>query len=476
MTFRRTWPWLLAAILVIAGTGAALWFLPVIRVGPAVVAKTLCSSLFVSHRDQAEVEAEDLAEGPYRKSWLFGRNVNLDAKYVTASLLGFFRQTAIYREGLGCTLLHGRKEEEVRAQIMGAAPMLASNPELLWPEGERVDTSPIDRGVDRARLEEGLEKAFTEPDAKNLRHTRVLVVVHHGRIVAERYAPRFDANTPLTGWSMAKTVTNALIGLRVRDGKISTADQALLPEWRNDRRRQITLSQLLCMTSGLKFNEDYDSRSSDIRRMLFIEDDKSGFAAAKPLQYPPGKTWSYSSGTTNILARILRQSFSSETDYLRFPRERLFGPLGMQSAVFEPDASGIFVGSSYVYASARDWARLGLFYLQDGVWRGKRLLPEGWVADSVEPTCGAPFAQYGWQIWLKVDESPCLGEPPFPEDAYYMQGHDGQVVAIVPSLDLVIVRLGFSPEKGAWDHARDLAPILEAFQSAPEEADFTSCD
>jgi CubicO group peptidase (beta-lactamase class C family) len=179
---------------------------------------------------------------------------------------------------------------------------------------------------------------------------------------------------------MAKTVTNALIGMRVRDGKISTADQALLPEWRNDRRRQITLSQLLCMTSGLKFNEDYDSRSRDIRRMLFIEDDKSGFAVAKPLQYPPGETWSYSSCTTNILARILRQSFSSETDYLRFPRERLFGPLGMQSAVFEPDASGILVGSSYVYASARDWARLGLFYLQDGVWRGKRLLPEGWVA------------------------------------------------------------------------------------------------
>jgi CubicO group peptidase (beta-lactamase class C family) len=307
--------------------------------------------------------------------------------------------------------------------------------------------------------------AFVEPDPKKLRHTRALVVVHHGRIVAERYAPGFDANRPLTGWSMAKTVTNALIGLRVLDGKISATDQALLPEWGgdDDRRRQITLVQLLCMTSGLEFNEDYDSRSSDIRRMLFTEGDKSGFAAAKPLQHPPGKKWSYSSGTTNILARILRQSFSSETDYLRFPRERLFGPLGMQSAVFEPDASGIFVGSSYVYASARDWARFGLLYLQDGVWRGKRLLPEGWVADSIEPTCSAPFAQYGWQIWLKLDESPSLGEPPFPEDAYYMQGHDGQVVAIVPSLDLVIVRLGFSPEKGAWDHARDLAPILEAF-------------
>jgi hypothetical protein len=421
--------------------------------------------VFVSHRDQAEVEAEDLAEGPYRKSWLFSRNVNRDAKHVTASLLGFFRQTAIYREGVGCTLLHGRKEDEVSAQMIIAAPMPASNPELLWPEGERVDTSAIDGGVDHTKLEEGLEKAFSEPDAEHPRNTRALVVVHHGRIVAERYAPGFDANTPLTGWSMAKTVTNALIGLRVLDGKISTADQALLPEWRgeDDRRQQITLSQLLCMTSGLEFSEDYDSRSSDIRRMLFIEGDKSAFAAAKRLQYPPGEKWSYSSGTTNILARILRQSFSSETDYLRFPRERLFGPLGMQSAVFELDASGIFVSSSYVYASARDWARFGLFYLQDGVWRGKRLLPEGWVADSVKSTCGAPFAQYGWQIWLKLDESPGLGEPPFPEDAYYMQGHDGQVVAIVPSLDLVIVRLGFSPEKGAWDHARELAPILEAF-------------
>lgn len=462
MFFRRTWPWLLVAILVIAGTGAVLWFLPDIRMGPAVVAKTLCSSVFVSRRDQAEVEAEDLAEGPYRKSWLFSRTVNRDANYVTASLLGLFRQTAIYREGLGCTLLHGRKEIEVRAQTIGAAPRPASTPELLWPEGERADTYGVGQGVDRVKLEEGLEKAFGEPDAERPRHTRALVVVHHGRIVAERYAPGFNANTPLTGWSMAKTVTNALIGLRVLDGKISPTDQALLPEWKDDRR-QISLSQLLCMTSGLEFNEDYDSDSSHVRQMLFIEGDKSGFAAAKTLQYSPGKKWSYSSGTTNILARILRQSFSSETDYLRFPRERLFGPLGMQSAVFEPDASGIFVGSSYVYASARDWARFGLFYLQDGVWRGQRLLPQDWVADSVKPTCGAPSAQYGWQIWLKLDESRDLGEPPFPEDAYYMQGHDGQIVAIVPSLDLVIVRLGFSPEKGAWDHARDLAPFLKAF-------------
>jgi CubicO group peptidase (beta-lactamase class C family) len=355
-------------------------------------------------------------------------------------------------------LLDGRKGEELRVQKISAAPLTSSNPELLWPDGERVDTSAIDPGVDRAKLEEGLDKAFAEPER---RHTRALVVVHRSRIIAERYAPGFDAGMPLTGWSMAKTVTNALIGLRVLDGKIRLTDQALLPEWKHDRRRQITLSQLLCMTSGLEFDEDYDSRRSDVRRMLFMEGDKSGFAATKPLQHSPGEKWSYSSGTTNILARILRQSFTSENDYLQFPRERLFGPLGMQSAVFEPDAAGIFVGSSYVYASARDWARFGLFYLQDGVWEGKHLLPESWVADSVKPTCGAPYSAYGWQIWLKLDESGLEG--PFPEDAFYMQGHDGQVVAIVPSLDLVIVRLGFTPEKRAWNHAHDLEPILQAF-------------
>jgi hypothetical protein len=252
----------------------------------------------------------------------------------------------------------------------------------------------------------------------------------------------------------------------VKDGKLTIADRALLPKWR-DAHREITLDQLLRMTSGLAFKEDYGADDRDVRQMLFIEGDKSEFAAAKPLEHTPGTFWSYSSGTTNIIARVLRQTFADEQEYLRFPRERLFEPIGMHSAVLEPDAVGIFVGSSYLYATARDWARLGLLYLRDGVWQGERLLPEGWVAYSLKPTEGAKDARYGAQIWLKLDEaadskSSDLGEPPLPEDTYYMLGHDGQIVAIVPSRDLVIVRLGLTRDS-AWDPALDLAPIVQAF-------------
>jgi CubicO group peptidase (beta-lactamase class C family) len=197
--------------------------------------------------------------------------------------------------------------------------------------------------------------------------------------------------------------------------------------------------------------------------MLFVRGDKAGFAAAKPLEHTPGTHWHYSGGTSNILAKILRQRFVDEREYLRFPRERLFEPLGMRSAVLEPDETGNFVGSSFMYASARDWARLGLLFLRDGAWGGRQLLPEGWVAYSLTPTQAAPEAQYGAHVWLKLPDSPQLGEPPLPEDAYYMLGYDEQVVTVVPSRDLVIVRLGLTRETGAWDTARDLGPIVQAF-------------
>jgi CubicO group peptidase (beta-lactamase class C family) len=189
-------------------------------------------------------------------------------------------------------------------------------------------------------------------------------------------------------------------------------------------RRDITLDQLLRMTSGLSFNEDYADQSSDILQMLFVQGDQARFAASKPLVSSPGTRWSYSGGASNIIALVMRQQFGEEKDYLRFPRERLFGPLGMRSAVLEPDSGGTFIGASFMYASARDWARLGLLFLRDGVWRGRRLLPEGWVAYTLTPTQRSPDAEYGAHVWLKLPDSPQLGEPPMPEDAYYMHGYD----------------------------------------------------
>jgi CubicO group peptidase (beta-lactamase class C family) len=306
---------------------------------------------------------------------------------------------------------------------------------------------------------------FAEPDPTHPRNTRAVVVVHGGRIVAERYAPGFDKTMPLIAWSMTKGAMNALIGLRVKDGKLAVADRALLPEWRGqgDPRGAISLDDLLRMSSGLAFDESYDDPLGDVTEMLFVKNDMAKFAASKPLLHPPGSHWDYSSGTSVLLAAILRETFASEADYLRYPHDRLFAPLGMRSAVLETDASGNFVGSSLLYASARDFARLGLLFLHDGMWRGERLLPEGWVAYTLMPAKAAPDESYGAQIWLKLPESHGYGEPPMPHDAFYFLGHDEQIVAIVPSRDLVIVRLGLTQEGGDWDHARDLAPIVAAF-------------
>ena len=466
MLLRKTWPWLLAVTVITAGAAAAPSIYRTAVLGSGFMAQLLCSSTFVSHRDPQAVLTEDMTGPGYELLWFFQPHVEREAKRVTVSMYGLGRRTAIFREGLGCTLVVDRTEDELRTQANAIfSPPLAPNPDALWPEGERVDLEALPQGVDRVALEAEVKAALAEPNRAHRRRTRALVVVHGGRIVAEGYAPGFDTTVPLLGWSMAKMAINALVGIAVQDGKLALPDKTLLPEWRGDAdpRRQITLDQLLRMTSGLSFNEDYADHSSDVIQMLFVQGDKAGFAAAKPLEYPPGAYWQYSGGTSNIIARILRQRFAEERNYLRFPRERLFEPLGMRSAVLEPDEAGTFVGSTFMYASARDWARLGLLFLRDGLWQGRRLLPEGWVAWSLTPTEGAPDTRYGAHVWLKLLESPGLGEPPMPEDAYYILGFDEQVVVVVPSHDLVIVRLGLTREGGAWDHARDLAPIVQAF-------------
>lgn len=434
--------------------------------GSGFMAQLLCSSTFVSHRDPQAVLNDDMTGPGYELLWFFRPHVAREAKCVTVSMFGLGERTSIFREGLGCTLVVDGMEDGLRAQADGIfSPLPAPNPDALWPEGERVDLETLPPGVDRIALEAGMKAAFAEPDSAHPRRTRALVVVHGGRIVAERYAPGFNATMPLIGWSMTKMAINALVGIAVQDGKLALTDKGLLPEWRGDAdpRGEITLDQLLRMTSGLSFNEDYADHASDVIQMLFVQGDKAGFAAAKPLGHPPGIRWEYSGGTSNIITRVLRQRLVDERDYLRFPRERLFEPLGMRSAVLEPDEAGTFVGSSFMYASARDWARLGLLFLRDGVWQGRRLLPEGWVAYSLTPTKGAPDARYGAHVWLKLPDLPRLGEPPMPQDAYYMLGYDEQVVVVVPARDLVIVRLGLTRDGGTWDHARDLAPIVQAF-------------
>ncbi len=307
-----------------------------------------------------------------------------------------------------------------------------------WPEGE------LPTGV---HLEDLLDDAF-DPEGP-LRQTYAVVVVHRGRLVTERYGgaiPQWDKpgkpvgrETPLLSWSMAKSALHAVVGMLVDDGRLALGSPVPVPEWRapDDPRHSITLEDLLSMRDGLAFTEEYeDPDTSDVLQMLFGRGsaDMAAFAADRPLAAPPGTRFNYSSGTSNIVSGIVARELGPGEPYRRFLDERLFGPLGMTTASATFDEAGTWVAASYVYATARDFARFGLLYLRDGLWDGRRLLPEGWVdhgrrARSVDPD-GADL--YGSHWW--TDEN--------PYGAFWAAGHEGQYVDVCPALDLVLVRMG----------------------------------
>ena len=321
------------------------------------------------------------------------------------------------------------------------------------------------------RLSSAIDKAFAEKDPAHPVRTRAIVVVYKGRIIAERYAPGISADTPLPGWSMAKSVTNALVGILVKEGRLSLDRPVQVPEWSgaNDPRKKITLDQLLRMSSGLEFDERAGPFVSDVNRMLLRSRDASAYALAKQLRYDPGSRWQYSSGTTNIISRIIRNSFGGRTaDYHAFPRKALFDKIGMTGAVMEVDASGTFVASSFMYATARDWASFGLLYLQDGVWDGERILPPGWVDYTRRPSSTAPSGKYGAHFWTNGTPEMDDRLRPFrnlPADTYFASGYEGQNIVIVPSRDLVVVRLGMTRQRITWGMAAFIAEILAAFSS-----------
>jgi CubicO group peptidase (beta-lactamase class C family) len=434
-------------------------FLRVAGVGAAYKAKALCSALFVSGLELDPNRADEVSSDAYRLMRLFPAEVDREAKTVTASFFGLRARTAVWRPGLGATLAFSSLPPAPAL----AAPRKPADPSREWPEGEAVSPAPS-AGVNRV-----LDAAFLEPDPNRLRRTRAIVVVRGGSMLAERYAPGFSSATPLNGWSMTKSVLGALIGTLVGEGKLSLSDKALLPQWRTpgDARAEISLEDLLRMRGGLRFTEKYSDPLSDVTRMLFDGGDAGGFAASRPLAHPPGTHWQYQSGTTNILSLIARRALGEE-DYPSWPRRALFNPLGMASAIFEPDASGTFVGSSFLFATARDWARFGLLHARGGIWDGRRLLPEGWVGRVSTATPQSPNARYGAHWWLKLSKELGGGtaaDALIPPDAFHALGHEGQCLTVIPSRGLVVVRLGLSIDITAWDHARFLADLLQALDA-----------
>ena len=255
---------------------------------------------------------------------------------------------------------------------------------------------------------------------------------------------------------------NALVGVLVREGRLTIDAPAPIPEWHqpDDPRARITLDQLLCLSSGLRFQENQNNPRSDVMRMLFGVGDIARFVTNRDSAFPPGTHWDYSSASSNIISMMIRNVLHDRTAYLTFPKHALFDPIGMSSAVLETDAAGTFIGSSYVYATARDWAKFGLLYLQDGVWNGARILPSGWVDYTRTPAPADGTKRYGAHFWLEIPLEYAGANPRLPVPALHAAGHEGQFVTIVPSRDLVIVRLGRTRYPHAWDHAAFVRDVL----------------
>lgn len=436
----------------------------VLSILSAYSAKAACSCVYIANRELQTVVDQELAA--YASFIEVG--VDKEKKTATATALGLER-VAVYRKGLGCSLVPAEEGKVFEFAGFNTMTRDLAPENQSWPMGD-LDTLAMPEGVNTEALEASLDKIFTDDNPDLLQNTRAAVVVYKDKIIGERYADGFNAQTPQLGWSMTKSVTSALVGILVGEGKLDIHKPAPIPEWQgdNDDRRGISLDHLLRMSSGLDFDEKYFG-DEDATRMLFLEANAPGYAIKSKLAHEPGEFWSYSSGTSNIISKIVRDQFPTHEAYLRFPQEALFNKIGMRNSTMETDAEGNFVGSSFMYATARDWARFGLLYLHDGVWQGERILPEGWVDYSRTRTPSSEHGLYAAQFWTAatkfVDTPMSRYWPDLPDDIYYASGFEGQQVVIVPSKDLVIVRLGLTSDRRAWDLGAFIREVIESLES-----------
>jgi CubicO group peptidase (beta-lactamase class C family) len=434
------------------------------KVATGFIADVLCSETFVSGLDVRRnlTETSDAMPGASLLTWAMDYQVDRARKDVTVTLFGIGRSHAVYREGLGCTLEHGAEIADVALPPDDRQPALL--PEIAGP-AVVPPQSP--------ELSAALDHAFTERAQPPYRRTRAIVVMKAGRIVAERYADGIGPETPLLGFSMTKSVISALTGILVRQGRLKLDGPAPVAAWTNpdDPRHAITVDQLLRHTAGLALGSSLQaslgSAFEPVNRMKFTEDDMAAYAANMPLATAPGTVWKYHDGNTIMLAHLIREAAGGNPEgALAFARRELFVPLGMRHVTLQLDGAATIKGSSEMLASARDWARFGQLYLNDGVAGGRRLLPEGWVNYSASATPNA-WVGIGAGFWTNQGDS--FGatfriDHGWPRDAFFAKGTIGQYTIVIPSERLVIVRLGRSPNAppqadGVFDLVRDVVAV-----------------
>ncbi|NRF67159.1 serine hydrolase [Aquincola sp. S2] len=388
-------------------------------------------------------------------------DVDAERQQVRTQIGGGYRTRAIHRPGEGCLLLHDND-----APPRPDPPLAWGDTPPLLPE----IAGPAPVPASDPRLAAALDQAFAEPPGDAYRHTQAVVIVHRGRVIAERYAPGIGVRTPMLSFSVAKTLTNALVGTLVQRGQLALDRGALLPQWSDpdDPRRAITIDHLLRQTAGLAVPEQNNSGFDLDSRIKYVERDPVAAIAALPPGEAPGTRWAYSDANFLTIGRVLRDTLGgSAAGVRRHAQQALFAPLGMRDVQIDADATGTPLISHSTYAPARDWARLGLLFLNDGVVGGERLLPPGWVRDSTTPT---PGTGYGAGLWTNALPGTMgqwgipWGLPSLPKDTYFARGYTGQFIVIVPSQQLVVVRMGPAKIRRAVidDIDRLVAQVIEA--------------
>ncbi|MGG8497694.1 serine hydrolase domain-containing protein [Tenacibaculum sp. TC6] len=390
-------------------------------------AKNMASSVYLAGRTLAFTDSTDNNFSPIN---LTSDKINREEKSATGSAFGLLTRKAIYRDGLGCVLITDDFDTSKPFLVPHRAQPDMTTP---YPYGNAPQKDTVFNSINYNQLNTAVNSIFN-----SVNKTRAVVVLYKDHIIAEKYDSGFTKDSKLLGWSMTKSITGTLVGILQCKGKINVYDKAPIEAWQNDDRKNITIHNLLQMNSGLEWDEDYNT-ISDVTKMLFLEKDVTATQINKPLVGKPNETWNYSSGTTNLLSGILRKQFTTHQEYLDFWYSALIDKIGMNSMVIEADMSGNYIGSSYAWATPRDWAKLGLLYLHNGDWNGTSIFDSDWVDYATTPT---PTSDdwYGAQIWLNAGNR----YPDVPKNMFSFNGYQGQNVFILPDQEMVIVRMGLT--------------------------------
>ena len=394
-------------------------------------AKSVASGHFLDNRSLATIQQGD--NDIDKVNWATNE-INDAEQFAVSRVYGLKERKAIYREGLGATLINDDFDISKPYEVPKRSKI---NSNLPFPYGNAEPKDTVFSTIDYAKLNDAVSNAFDKKGMKSKR-TRSVLVIYKDKIIAEKYDVGFDKNSRILGWSMTKSLTATYFGILQKQGKIDIMKPAPIAEWKNDARKKITVNDLLHMNSGLEWEEEY-GKISDVTKMLFQDEDMSRAQIDKPLVGQPNALWKYSSGSTNLLSGILRKQFKTHQEYLDFWYESLLDKIGMNSAIVETDMAGNFVGSSYGWATTRDWGKFGLLYLRKGNWNGEQLFDESWAKYVATPT-NTSNGRYGAQFWLNAGGN----FPDVPRDVFYCHGYQGQLIAIFPGHDLVVVRMGLS--------------------------------